>query len=110
MKISAYFFAVNLSRIEEVGINWTFMKNTSNVDVIASLASADKMTNEVFEAGITPKLSFANIDILAKVFSGYNLGEILSGPQLVVRSGEEGRIQVGKDFSVKRTRLRGKCH
>jgi type IV pilus assembly protein PilQ len=77
------------------------MKNTSNVDVIASLASADKMTNEIFEAGITPKLSFANIDILAKVFSGYNLGEILSGPQLVVRSGEEGRIQVGKDFSVK---------
>ncbi|MBP1647680.1 MAG: pilQ [Bacteroidetes bacterium] len=101
VKISAYFFAVNLSRIEEVGINWTFMKNTSNVDVIASLASADKMTNEIFEAGITPKLSFANIDILAKVFSGYNLGEILSGPQLVVRSGEEGRIQVGKDFSVK---------
>jgi len=101
VRISAYFFAVNLDRIEEVGLNWTFMKSTNNVDVSASLAAADKMTNSVFQAQVTPKLSFANIDILAKLFSGYNLGEILSGPQLIVRSGEEGRIQVGKDFSVK---------
>ena len=40
-------------------------------------------------------------DLVANLFSGYNLGEILSGPQLIVRSGEEGRIQVGQDFSVK---------
>jgi general secretion pathway protein D len=101
VRISAYFFAVNLDRIEEVGLNWNFMKSTSNVDLSASFTGADKMTNEVFQAQVTPKLSFANIDVLAKLFSGYNLGEILSGPQLVVRSGEEGRIQVGKDFSVK---------
>ncbi len=59
------------------------------------------MTNEIFNAAVMPKLSFANIDVLAKMFSNYELGEILSGPQLIVRSGEEGRIQVGKDFSVK---------
>jgi len=101
VKISAYFFGVNLSKVDEVGLNWTFMKNTSSVNVTAALSSADKMTNQIFEAGVTPKLSFANIDILAKVFSNYQLGEILSGPQLIVRSGEEGRIQGGKDFSVK---------
>jgi general secretion pathway protein D len=101
VKISAYFFAVNLNRVEEVGINWTFMKSTSTVDLALGMTGADKMTNEIFNAAVMPKLSFANIDVLAKMFSSYDLGEILSGPQLIVRSGEEGRIQVGKDFSVK---------
>ena len=45
---------------------------------VASLAAADKMTNEIFKAAITPKVSFANIDVLAKLFSNYDLGEILS--------------------------------
>jgi general secretion pathway protein D len=101
VKISAYFFGVNLNRVEEVGVNWTFMKSTSNGSIAAAIGGADKMTNEIFQAGVTPKLSFANIEVLAKMFSNYELGEILSGPQLIVRSGEEGRIQVGKDFSVK---------
>lgn len=101
VRISAYFFAVNLETIEEVGLNWNFMKSTNDFSVDASFTGADKMANNVFQAQVTPKLSFANIDVLAKLFSSYNLGEILSGPQLIVRSGEEGRIQVGKDFSVK---------
>jgi type IV pilus assembly protein PilQ len=46
-------------------------------------------------------LSFANITATAKLFSTYSLGEILSGPQIAVRSGEEGRIQVGQDFSIR---------
>ena len=101
VKISAYFFAVNLDRVEQVGLNWSFMKSTSNVDVNATFGGASKLTDEIFEAQVTPKLSFATIDVVAKMFSSYNLGEILSGPQLIVRSGEEGRIQVGKDFSIK---------
>jgi general secretion pathway protein D len=101
VRISAYFFMANLDKIDEVGLNWSFMKSTSNVSVDASLSGGDKMTNNVFQAQVTPKLSFANVDILAKMFSSYNLGEILAGPQLIVRSGEEGRIQVGKDFSIK---------
>jgi len=41
------------------------------------------------------------MNFVAKFFSDYKLGEILSGPQLIVRSGEEGRIQVGQDFSIR---------
>jgi type IV pilus assembly protein PilQ len=41
------------------------------------------------------------MDFLARTFSSYSLGEILSGPQVIVRSGEEGNIQVGQDFSIK---------
>jgi type IV pilus assembly protein PilQ len=38
---------------------------------------------------------------IAQFFSNYDLGEILSSPSINVRSGEEGRIQVGQDFSIK---------
>lgn len=101
VKISAYFFEVNLAKMEEVGINWSFMKSTSDLTVNSQFQGASRVTSELFKTEVTPKLSFANISFLAQLFSNYELGEILSGPQLIVRSGEEGRIQVGQDFSIK---------
>jgi len=56
----------------------------------------------MFKTEILPtSVSFANMTFLAQLFSNYNLGEVMSGPSLIVRSGEEGRIQVGQDFSVR---------
>lgn len=101
IKISAVFFEVNLTKLDEVGINWSFMKSTKDVDITSSFGGGDKVSSEVFKTEVTPKVSFANITFLAKLFSNYELGEILSGPTLVVRSGEEGRIQVGQDFSIR---------
>jgi len=101
IRISAVFFEVNLNRLEEVGIDWNFMKSTKDLDVNATAAFATRVEAELFKVEVTPKIDFANITALAKLFSNYNLGEILSSPQLIVRSGEEGRIQVGQDFSVK---------
>jgi len=101
VKISAIFFEVNLTKLDEVGINWTFMKSTSNLDLTVTSSAADKMTNNIFKTEITPKVNFANMTFLAKMFSSYQLGELLSGPSVVVRSGETGRIQVGQDFSIR---------
>jgi general secretion pathway protein D len=101
IKISAIFFEVNLTKLDEVGINWNFMKSTSSLDANLTFTGADQSKNTIFKTEITPKVSFANMSFLAKLFSSYQLGEILSGPQLVVRSGEEGRIQVGQDFSIR---------
>lgn len=101
IKISAVFFEVNLNRLEEVGINWNFMKSTSDFDLGATMSAGDRVSSQVFKVEATPKVSFANIDLIANMFSNYDLGEVLSGPQLIVRSGEEGRIQVGQDFSIK---------
>jgi type IV pilus assembly protein PilQ len=99
--VSAIFFEVSLSKVEEVGINWSFMKSTSNVDINGSFLGGDRVSSQIFELGVTPKLSFANMDFLARLFSNYDMGEILSSPQIILRSGETGRIQVGEDFSVK---------
>jgi general secretion pathway protein D len=101
IKISAVFFEVSLSRLEEVGVNWNFMKSTKDVTINSEFTAADRLTGTIFKTEVTPKISFANITALANIFSNYDMGEILAGPQLIVRSGEEGRIQVGQDFSIK---------
>jgi type IV pilus assembly protein PilQ len=101
IKISAVFFEVNLSRLEEIGVNWNFMKAEPDYTLDLSFDGADQVSSDIFEAGVTPQISFANMDFLARLFSSQSLGEILSGPQIVVRSGEEGKIQVGQDFSIK---------
>ncbi len=101
IKISVVFLEANLARLDEVGINWNFMKSTSDYTVDASFKAADQVSSQIFKAAVTPKLSFANISFLVQFFSNYDLGEIISSPSINVRSGEEGRIQVGQDFSVK---------
>lgn len=101
IKLSAIFFEVNLSRLEEVGVNWTFMKSTGDYSLGAEFNGADEVSRSIFKTEVTPKVKFANMNFMAKLFSDYKLGEILSGPQLIVRSGEEGRIQVGQDFSIR---------
>jgi general secretion pathway protein D len=101
IKISAVFFEVSLAKLDEVGINWSFMKSNKDITVNSTFGGSSRVSSDIFELDVTPKLSFANISAVAKVFSNYDLGEVLSGPQLIVRSGEKGRIQVGQDFSIK---------
>jgi type IV pilus assembly protein PilQ len=101
IKLSAVFFEVDLTRAEEVGLNWSFMKSTKDYTAAVNFSGGDMLSKSIFEADITPKVSFANINVVAQLFSDYKLGEILSGPTLIVRSGEKGRIQVGQDFSIR---------
>ncbi len=101
IKISAVFLEVNLAQLEEVGINWSFMKSTKDYTVDATFSAADRVSSNIFKTEVTPKVSFANMKFIAQFFSNYDLGEILSSPSINVRSGEEGRIQVGQDFSIK---------
>jgi type IV pilus assembly protein PilQ len=101
IKISAVFFEVNLSKVEEVGLDWSFMKSTSNYSLSAEFNGGANVSNSIFKTEVTPKMSFANMNFVAKLFSDYKLGEVLSGPTLIVRSGEKGKIQVGQDFSIR---------
>jgi general secretion pathway protein D len=100
IKFSGVFFEVSLSRMEEVGINWSAMK-TGSPQVNAEFLGADKVTDKMFKTEFIPSVSFGSMQFLLQLFSNYNLGEVLSGPTLIVRSGEEGRIQVGQDFSIR---------
>jgi general secretion pathway protein D len=101
VKISTVFFEVNLTKLDQAGIDWSFMKSTSDVDINSSFLGATQVTSTIFKTEVTPHLKFANLDFIANIFSNYQLGEIMSSPQLTVRSGQEGRIQVGQDFSIR---------
>ena len=101
VKISTVFFEVNLTKLDEVGINWSFMKSTTSVDINSAFNGASQVTNNIFKTEVTPHVSFANMDFIANLFSNYQLGEIMSSPEIVVRSGQAGRIQVGQDFSIR---------
>ena len=101
VKISTVFFEVNLTKLDQAGIDWKFMKSTSNVDINSSFLGATQVTSTIFKTEVTPHVSFANLDFIASIFSNYELGEIMSSPDIVVRSGQEGRIQVGQDFSIR---------
>ena len=101
VKIETVFFEVNLTKLDEEGIDWKFMKSTSNVDINSSFLGATQVTSTIFKTEVTPHVSFANLDFIASIFSNYQLGDIMSSPTLVVRSGMQGRIQVGQDFSIR---------
>ncbi|MCK5572997.1 MAG: hypothetical protein KAJ12_09565, partial [Bacteroidetes bacterium] len=81
VKISAVFFAVNLTRLEEVGINWSFAKTVNTgggtVSIGSDFAGADQVSQDIFNLQVTPNISFANMDFLLSLFSDYKLGEIL---------------------------------
>jgi general secretion pathway protein D len=101
VKISTVFFEVNLTKLDQAGIDWKFMKSTSNVDINSAFLGATQVTSTIFKTEVTPHVSFANLDFIVNIFSNYQLGEIMSSPTVTVRSGQEGRIQVGQDFSIR---------
>ncbi|MDZ7680204.1 MAG: hypothetical protein U5J63_00495 [Fodinibius sp.] len=55
------------------------------------------------------KLETTGIDVQAlfSAFEANNLGEILASPTIKVMDGQEGRIQVGQDFSIKQRDIAG---
>src|SRR6267143_1009322 len=51
-------------------------------------------------SNLPPAFTFANIDALVKFFGSNALGEVITSPEIVVRDGKKGRIQVGKDIFI----------
>lgn len=112
IKISAVFFNVDLSKLHESGVNWSIFR--SNPDDKFQSLMIDQQTirkvtdTTVFNATLKGlDLSFGNLDAIVRLFSESNIGEVISNPQIVVRSSEKGRIQVGEDISVKKKDFAG---
>lgn len=112
IKISAVFFNVDLSKLHESGVNWSIFRSKPD-DQFRSLMIEQKTAQKVgdtvvFNAAIKGlDLTFGNVDAIVRLFSDHNLGEVISNPQVVVRSSEKGKIQVGEDISVKKKDFAG---
>jgi len=108
--ISAIFLEINTDKLHEEGISYKIFK-TSSTDLNYSVEfnGADNVTNNIFGGTLSTSPGQATVDITSaiKFFQTNNLGEVISRPQVTVRSGSPGRVQVGEDFSVKQRTISG---
>jgi general secretion pathway protein D len=120
VQISAVFFEANRSELERLGLDWYLTNNTpsTSIGVLNSVTGTTSFTAEgggegktEIETGNITTLAIGNgtVELLAalKAFQSENLGELISSPNITVRSGETGRIQVGQDISIKQKDFAG---
>ena len=100
VNISAVFFQADRSAIRELGVDWTTL-NGGKVSVTGSQGGARMVSGDLFSLGIRTRIGKSvSVDALLKTFEMNNSGEVVANPQVKVRSGKTGYIQVGSDFSV----------
>lgn len=135
VRINATFFEGNKRALQEIGIDWSTL--TSNVpDNINDIVSGDgvdptlvgpqgsafgdqfvavnsfnasSVSQNVFNALVNfgevgPGI---RVQALFSAFEADNMGEVLATPSVKVVDGQEGRIQVGQDFSIKQRDIAG---
>lgn len=92
------------------GMNQTLPDlNFGNEYVEVNSNAAREVTQNLFN-GVVNFGEVANgieVRALFKAFEANNLGKILATPEIKVLDGEEGRIQVGQDFSIKQRDFSG---
>ncbi|GAB5408835.1 MAG: hypothetical protein BalsKO_12000 [Balneolaceae bacterium] len=135
VRINATFFEGNKRALQEIGIDWSSLTNNvpQNINEIvtgegidASLGvpqgtgfdnqfvsvnsfNASSVSQNVFNALINlgeigPGI---RVQALFSAFEADNLGEVIATPSVKVVDGQEGRIQVGQDFSIKQRDIAG---
>ncbi|AFH48272.1 Type IV pilus assembly protein PilQ [Ignavibacterium album JCM 16511] len=111
VKISAVFFEMNVSESKKRGIDWKILLSKGDWNVGAELftqtTSQQQQQTRPPELNITSEASgkvgsfFGQATALFRWFEEQSLGEIIANPSVVVRDKNQGRIQVGSDFSVR---------
>ncbi|MBI1806962.1 MAG: type II and III secretion system protein [Ignavibacteria bacterium] len=116
VKISAVFFTTDVTKLQNYGIGWNFFRQKDrepkiNTYVSAGVLPGDTLGNfppvpkksidKAFTAlSSPPQFTFANIDALVKFFGSNDLGEVITSPEVTVRNGKLGKIQVGADIYI----------
>tara|TARA_R110002096_G_scaffold86990_6_gene199829 strand:+ start:16954 stop:18804 length:1851 start_codon:yes stop_codon:yes gene_type:complete len=130
VRINATFFEGNRRALQEIGVDWsTLTKNVpTNINdfidpdgsesipqttfndqfVSINATSANQVSQNVFNALVNfGEVGPVNVQALFSAFESSNLGNILATPSIKVIDGEQGKIQVGQDFSIKQKDFAG---
>ncbi len=99
--ISTVFFEIDKDKTTQAGISWSLFRGR-DLNLAMQVTGADKLSGQYFNATVQPTSPTMPIDINAAIalFENDQLGEVISRPQLTVRSGSPGKFQIGQDFSV----------
>ena len=120
VKISAVFFEMNVNEARKRGIDWKVIFSGKGID-LGALLGVDKTKTQTegsttaqeptFDIGVASDFNvgnfFGEVTAIFKLFENQSLGEIISSPNIVVRDGRLGRIQVGSDISIKQKDFAG---
>lgn len=130
VRINATFFEGSRRALREVGVDWSTLTNLTPTDVSEYMSGdggeqlpgqfenrfvavnargAQNVSQSVFNSLINFGDVGAGIEVQAlfSAFEADNLGEVLATPSVKVMDGQEGRIQVGEDFSIKQRDFAG---
>jgi general secretion pathway protein D len=116
VKISAVFFEVDDVAARERGMNWQAMLsgkgfglNALSGDSIGmgSTLGGSKTATLGGYGSFTSGSFFGQATAVFKFFESQNIGEIIASPNIAVRDGQKGRIQVGQDISIKQRDFAG---
>lgn len=132
IRINATFFEGNKRALREIGVDWSTLTNNipGNISdfvtesgsgelpsvefggdqfVSVNARGAQNVSQNVFNSLINFGDVGGGIQVQAlfSAFEADNLGQILATPSVKVMDGEEGRIQVGQDFSIKQRDFAG---
>lgn len=99
--ISTVFFELDKDKMTQSGISWSLFRGR-DLNLAVQVIGAEKLTGQYFAAGVQPTSPTLPIDVNAAIalFENDQLGEVISRPQITVRSGYPGKFQIGQDFSV----------
>ncbi|MCX7984885.1 MAG: type II and III secretion system protein [Bacteroidetes bacterium] len=100
--ISSIFFQLDRTKLAEKGVNFSIFRG-KNLNLGVEFAGASELIKPIFTVGAQPRggKMVVDIDAALAMMEGENLGEVISRPEITVRAGNTGRIQIGTDFSVK---------
>ena len=117
IRISAVFVEIDVLEARKVGFDWRFLLAGEQTNVAGVLRTETERDPESGgqqqQQGLEPEMKlginsnfqigdfFGQATAVFKFFESNNLGEIISNPSIVVRDRNEGKIQIGSDFSVR---------
>ncbi len=126
VKISALFFELDVNASRQRGIDWQFLLSKDGFNIGSKLIhqnSASSNSGSSSTSNTTQQQPpdfnvsssstfqtgnfFGQATALFQFFEDENLGNIIASPNIIVRDGNEGKIQVGTDFSVKQKDFSG---
>lgn len=104
IKIESVFFEVERQFLKELGIDWSAVKD-GKITISLNGHSGSSVSESAFDTSINGDFKAGkytvSINFLLKMIESLNKGEIIANPKITVMNGKKGRIQVGKDFSIK---------
>ncbi|HWP81490.1 MAG TPA: type II and III secretion system protein [Bacteroidota bacterium] len=107
--ISAVFLEVDRTKAREVGVSFSIFKQRGTA-LSFEFGGAERVGSPLIEATAvqtpTKQLSL-DIESALRFFEDEALGEVIARPQVTVRSGEKGLVQIGQDFSFRSRTISG---